>query len=458
MPAIVARAVQYASASKVNSSSVRNRTVPVKEKGQNYYDIKQKLQVYQQLKRDFCKALSGSEYKVLSWIVDKAAGWGVPCITEVWGVMIARETGQSLRTIRRALPALAEMGLIAYNAIRNKHTTIWLNIIWENGDPMLAQPKRLKNPPAETEDKGQDDTYGWAISDKTAQEEKPNKHLPSVDEETIPVDDADGWAGQEEVKEEAFASLRQEQQEYSAAIIEDLKKGERVTAKRNARRQKTAEQYCNADNLEPQWNRLLESHYPELARPRWTGREKGIMRQIGKRWASNNRIIEFTEFFDWCVVNWPAVIRQQFGWMTKSPPPRLPTLRFWFAHYEAFFECYASGKLTKWMRAPDRDRLEFLKARGMTHEQAIYEVAKEQATANLQDEMRATRKAASEAERRAAENVKRVERLQQFGGTAPVHPKSAAAKRMMGVQPVAKPSDGVSLDDLDASDIPAWEE
>jgi hypothetical protein len=109
-------------------------TLEEKLKSNESFTPVEKLMVYQTLSRHWRKALTPSEFVVLSYIVDRSVGWGnayfTACADNV--LMGAGEysgVGVSRTSYYRALTSLEKMGAITRKSLRDR-TRIWLHLDW----------------------------------------------------------------------------------------------------------------------------------------------------------------------------------------------------------------------------------------------------------------------------------------------------------------------------------------
>ncbi|QIG76110.1 hypothetical protein EVC24_089 [Rhizobium phage RHph_I4] len=429
------------------------------------YGVVVKTKLWQQACRTIGPILTAAQFTVYAQLFDRSLAWGRDwCFTTA--INIAEGNGKewsgcgiSERTVKRCIIVLEEHGLIKKTATRNKGTHFTLNLIWKGDEPMLAVPKRLKGEQPEKKDKMSLITP--RKRDILAQEIKTENHpFPTVrSEETgySPEASGPGEVFEKTVPEEVGKSSARENIEALVA---------RTNARIEKKREKNierAKQKGNPMAFETIWRQATALHFPEIVvAPAWTKTQHGIVMAIAKKWTQGGKLADFAAFLEWCVVSWPAIMRQQFKWMQKQKPPMAPDFRFWAKFHEEFLNCYHSGKLSKWMRAADRSRLDFLKARGKTHEEALFIIAEEQAKEAMSKENRETLAAVRNTEKRIAQRQKMLREQEDRGVRGvPVHPQSEEAKKATGVQPVAPIQDAssdVDLDELDKmlADMPEW--
>ncbi|AHC30472.1 hypothetical protein CC53_gp055 [Rhizobium phage vB_RleS_L338C] len=430
------------------------------------YTLKVKTFLHQQACRLLAPLLTAAQFTVFCQIFDRSIGWGrTQCFTTA--INIAEGNGKDWhgcgvteRTVKRCVTILCEMGVISKTSTRNRGTLFTVNLEWKGDEPMLSIPKRLKGEQPAKQDRvsliapRKRDIVSQGI-------ETENHSFPSVSH------DETGYSPEAREPEEEKASP--EESAGNSLARENIQAlVERTNARIEKKREKNVErakQKGNPLSLETIWRHAVAMHFPEIVvAPAWTKTQHGIIMAIAKKWTQGGKLADFAAFLEWCVVSWPAIMRQQFKWMTKQKPPMAPDFRFWAKFHEEFLNCYHSGKLSKWMRAAERSRLEFLKARGKTHEEALFIIAEEQAKEAMSRENRETLNAVRQTEQRIAQRQKMLREQEDRGARGvPVHPKSEEAKKASGVQPVApiqEPSSDVDLDELEKmlADIPEWNE
>lgn len=430
------------------------------------YGVKVKTMLYQQAVRLIAPLLSAAQWTVYAQIFDRSIGWGrTQCFTTA--INIAEGNGKhwhgcgvTERTVKRAIATLCELGILTKLATRNRGTLFTMNVDWSGEEPMLAVPKRLQGDQPEKRDRvsliepRKRDTVSHDIetesSSLTTFDQNETGYSPEAREPEKVFE-------KEAVREEKNNSLAREN---LAALVE---RTTARTAKKREANVERAKQKGNPLAFEVIWRFAAEMHFPEcVVAPAWTQTQHGIVMSIAKKWTQGGKLKDFGEFLEWCVISWPAIMRQQFKWMTKQKPPMAPDFRFWAKFHEEFLNCYHSGKLSKWMRSADRTRLEFLKQRGKTHEEALFMIAEEQAKEAMAKQNREAINGVRVIEQRIAARQKQLREAEDRGVKGvPVHPKSDAAKQAEGVQQVAPinvADPDVSVDDLEKmlSDIPEW--
>lgn len=119
----------------VSSFSPRNAgNLDAKLKSNEMLTPVEKLMIYQTLSRHWRRYLTPMEYSILSYIVDRSAGWGRAYFTACAdNVLFGNEeyagVGVGRTSYYRALNSLEELGAISRKSIRDR-TRIWLHVDW----------------------------------------------------------------------------------------------------------------------------------------------------------------------------------------------------------------------------------------------------------------------------------------------------------------------------------------
>src|SRR5690606_451810 len=144
------------------------------------------------------------------------------------------------------------------------------------------------------------------------------------------------------------------------------------------------------------------------------------MKDRAKVWNSDN-LVSFENLLDWAVRNWVQIMFKRFGWMSKQPAPKAPSIGFFINFCDTFLDTYAEDDLGKFLKSRDRTRLEQYMARGLSRDEAYVMLAKEQAASALREEMN-KREAAAKRKLSQARMVR--EQARVIRETAPVpHPQ-----------------------------------
>jgi hypothetical protein len=306
-----------------------------------------------------------------------------------------------------ALGTLEDRGIIIRTVDKRGYGTIELNAQWK--PDMLNLPKRLK-----------DGAHG-----------APAKCTPCTDiaHPVHPVE-SNPEKGIPE-KDNPFGSLEARPVPNPAARVRGAITSA-VAAHRTAVTAKVAKTSSAATSIgvEAAWKAAMLDAFPHSIHKPWSIREKAQVKQQVKVWLHATQIA-FPAFVDWAVRNWSGIIAKQFKWMTKSPPPAVPSLPFLLSFLGQFTECWSEGKLDEWLKSSERTEMEKLLASGMSTDEATAEIGRRRAIEGMREENQKVRAEAASKLRRA----ERVER--RTGNVMPIHPQSLAAKRARGEVPAA---------------------
>jgi hypothetical protein len=407
----------------------------------DYSSLQSKLMIYQKLNREWAEHLDPYEFRVLSAIVDRTVGWGRTEAQFSAGRLLRGDKvngplNLSRPKLYRVLSSLEGRGMIRRraDAFNPDKTHYSVRLDWS---PKMALnlPKRLKK-----------DATGCKSERVSLTETRV-----SLTETRVSLTETqytgNPYTGNQRTGN--AASSDREPPNPVSTIRATIERTVASHAEAKATRLKVRSQRATSGGVEAAWRDALRETFPDVVEPVWTGREKGQAKRLASGWA-NFRQISFIDFTDWAVRNWTQIMRKQFKWMTKNPPPAVPAFNFYVAMIDQFAECWGEGKLEEWASAEERTEIERMMARGMTFEQATAEFAKRHAIAELRDEMR-VREIKVRARSRAADiKLKQAERLAEFGGKAPVHPRSIAAQEIRArnrvkLQPVANDPEFVPL-------------
>jgi len=379
--------------------------------GADLKSLQTKLEIYQRLNREWAGHFTPVELAVLSQIMDRTIGWGK---IEAHFTISALGNGDSIygglkmhrATVFRSLATLEERGMIHRRADPAKPDKIYfrINLDWVSCDAVHCSdtPSRSATPP---------------VADHDCARRKVRPY--------IQVSDTDN----QDTDNHCAAPADREPLNPAKIIPERSEKAVSSRTKAKLTRQEPPTGSSLAAEVEAAWRDALRETFPDAVEPVWTGREKAQAKRLAKGWA-HHRQIAFIDFTDWAIRHWTAIMRKQFKWMTKAPPPAVPAFSFYVAMIDQFAECWGEGKLEKWASAKERTEIERRMSRGMTFEQATADYAKQHAMGKLRDEMR-DREIKVRARSRAADaKLKQAEQLAEFGGKPPVHPRSIAAQEM----------------------------
>lgn len=388
----------------------------------DYSSLQAKLVIYQKLNREWAEHLDPYEFRVLSAVIDRTVGWGVTEAQFSAGRLLRGDKMNGPLRIGRtrfyeALASLEERGMIRRRPDASNPDKIHYSVTPDWSPKMaLNLPKRLKENPATRckEPVRQTDTTC-----------PPREHHLSA---TRTQYTGSPQTGNLRTGSSAAPSDREPSNPVAAIRQTITRTVASHDAARTARIAKSASR-STADGVEVAWRDALRLAFPDAVEPVWTGREKAQAKRLAKGW-THAKQITFADFTDWAVTNWTQIMRKQFKWMTKAPPPAVPAFSFYVAMIDQFAECWGEGKLEEWATAKERTEIERLMARGMTFEQASVEIGKRHAMSELRDEMRDREIKVRARERSASNKLQQAEKLAEFGGKAPVHPDSEIGRAM----------------------------
>lgn len=386
----------------------KTREVP-----KDYSTLQAKAECYQKVWREWGMHLDPYEQMVALQLIDRTIGWGrreVYCTTRALldGDSIYAGINASRRKLFYALSALEKKGIIRRRKDTRVPDRVHYTVNMEWSPEVLNLPKRLKTP--------------------VHQVHNPVHGVHQVVSDVHPIESINDLVSSSQYQGDAVPAPRSPNpaervrgivNQSAAANAEAATKRRAVRVERNT-----------AEGVEHAWRRASAETFPQAAQPAWTGREKGQAKRAASGW-SHSRQIAFIDFVEWAVINWTAIGAKQFKWMTKSPPPAVPAFGFFIAMLDQFAECWSEQKLDAWVNDKDRTEIERLMARGQTYEQAVAELGRTRAAVELRGEMTKREVVVRARERSAEMKEQRAEKIAEFGGAAPVHPRSRAAQRMI---------------------------
>lgn len=118
--------------------------------------------------------------------------------------------------------------------------------------------------------------------------------------------------------------------------------------------------------------------------------ELGKLKQgLCKDWAGEPE--QLHDFVAYCVSNWTQLIAENFKWMTKRPAPIAPDLLFLNWQRKEFIDAWNHRARSSWLdKIDDLDRRRYntlTKVRGMPHDAAVLQIAKEKAARETREEV-----------------------------------------------------------------------
>jgi len=363
-------------------------------------------QVYQRAIREWRPHLDTYEFSVLLEIIDRTAGWNkaevnVSTARLLDGDKMYAGLGSQMHRSKmfKALAGLEAKGFVTRSRDRKGHLVIQFNKKWS--PDMLNLPKRLQG-------RSPTETLPVSNGDFPVSNGDPVYSIP----EMVSGDSNPLGSAEPRPVPNPMANVR--------AALETAVSAHRAAA--TTRAAKTAKVETSV-GIEAAWKAAMLEAFPGSMHVPFSIREKAQIKAKVKAWLHAGEI-GFPEFVDWAVRNWSAVLAKQFSWMTRSEPPKTPSLPFLLHFIGQFAECWSEGKLDEWLAAPERTEMEKLLASGLSHEEAAAEIGKRRATEGMREE---NQKAIAEA-RSIRRQAKIVEQRTRNVEVAPVHPRSRAAE------------------------------
>ncbi len=391
-----------------------------------------RLQISQFLTRVWSRHLNNAEFRILDHIIDRTVRWGRPTFTSTHETILNGNehfagVNMSMRTYERALSNLVKRGMV----FRKRHqtgVTLSLNLRWmpENEEMSLPIPKRKQSGPAIVAEQNR---HSGGTLYRNGSSRKENVLVAS-----------DDGVGKSEEKSlaEIIAEKTAEFEKNKSARIEKAKK----------------KKIPNATDFYAIWKMAVADHHEGLAVPDPTIKQAGIVNKAIKRYGTGSPTL--LELAEWAVANWSAILSRRFAKMENLPEK--PTINWFLSEgiLAAMADFYASGELSKVRRrrrGPNKQaEIERLMATGLSHEEAVLQVAEDTAKRDLRREMQNSQRVADQklAEARAAEDRAKAPR---WTGPHPDSPAERDRRRVEAQQRIAE-----ATPDEKITNLPTWEE
>lgn len=383
------------------------KLVPARDP-RDYASIQSKVECYQKPTREWRDHLTVNEQVVLMQIIDRTIGWGrreayFTAMSIINGDEVYSGLQMSRATLFRALASLESRGFIRRRRDRvvpnRMHYTVNMN--WK---PDVADiPKRLQ---------------GWSHSETTPShgETTPSHSETLYTGINLQVSNTGSQAG-------STAPLPS----TSAEKVREAASGAAATHRARLAGKAQGPQAA-VDAVDAAWRLALIDTFPGTAYRTWGVREKAQVKVVLRNWRGDCTL---PEFVTWAVTNWTAIVRKQFKWMTKTPPPTAPALSFFIAFIDKFSDARAEGVLEDWLSAEDRTQIERMMGRGQTYEQATAELGRQKATVALREEMSKREIAVRARDYGATRKLAEAKKIAELKGGIPMHPNSPNARRLV---------------------------
>lgn len=402
-----------------------------------------KLEAYQRVIREWSAHLTVNEFVVLIAVTDRTIGWGKREAHFRVSALSSGDTVYAQLPIKRtaifdALASLEAKGVIHRRRDRSRpdHVYFRVNLNWKPGTAsLLEHPERTESGSA-TRTKpsairtGQSATRTlYTVSDTVIENGSQERAVPArsaTEEKFCP--------GKEERPQPQTPSPRPRKPladqvtliREKAANAQAIERAQQADAKAGRTSPSPATKVVI---IEGAWRDAILEAFPHDTIPVWGSREKALAKRAAAKFLHHNQIT-FPAFVAWAATNWTAIMRKQFKWMKKSPPPAVPSWGFLVNFLDSFAECWGEHKLEDWLSDTDRTEIEKAMARGATWEQAVAQQAEVKVTTALRQEMEKRELQVRIREGAADLKMARAQKLADYAGNAPVHPRSRAALRM----------------------------
>ncbi len=404
-----------------------------------------KVEVYERAIREWVGHITVNEFTVLMAIIDRTIAWGR---TEAYFSTYALLEGDTLyaglplsrRTLFRSLSKLAEIGLIRRRRDRANAERVHfsVNLRWKPG--MVNLPKRLQGVESGCHTGtsrcqcGTDQCQcGTVIT--VSPTVSPNDSLVRGLSPRPAIESENPFPGKTERRPQPQTpSPRQRTRMASPAVLirewvaqaDAVSRAQRADEQASPRRPRAQ---ATSAIIEGAWRQAIIETFPHNIIPAWTVREKWQAKTAAANWLHRDQI-DLPSFVAWAATNWTAIMRKKFKWMTKEPPPAVPSWGFLISFIDHFTTCWGEQKLEAWLTDADRTEIERIMARGVTWEQAMTQHAEAKAKGVLRAEMQRVAIEADAKLRAADVTMERARKLADYAGNAPFHPRSRAAMLM----------------------------
>ncbi|GHD02169.1 hypothetical protein GCM10019060_37310 [Novosphingobium pokkalii] len=405
--------------------------------------LQAKLEAYQRVIREWSGHLTVNEFVVLIAVTDRTIGWGKREARFRVSALLSGDTVYARLPIKRtaifdALASLEAKGVIHRRRDRSRpdHVHFRVNINWKPGTASLLEyPEGTEsgsatrtNPSAIRTGQSATRTL-YTVSDTVIENGSQERAVPArsaTEEKFCP--------GKEERPQPQTPSPRPRKPlaDPVTLIREKAANAQAIERARQADEKAGRTSPSPATKLviiEGAWRDAILEAFPHNVIPVWGVREKAQAKQAAAKFLHHNQIT-FPAFVAWAATNWTAIMRKQFKWMTKSPPPAVPAWGFFIAQLHQFAECWGERKLEAWLSDTDRTEIEKAMGRGATWEQAVAQLSEAKAKGVLRQEMDKRELDVRIREAAAELKMARAQKLADYAGNAPVHPRSRAAMRM----------------------------
>jgi hypothetical protein len=294
--------------------------------------------------------LTSSEYMVLDYIFDRTVMWGKTweAITKEqlckghWSEGYGRITHGlplSENTIDKAMRSLIAKGVIRWAhwkrlrayAINLDFTRSTNNTAADN-TAMIPTPKRLTNAPAPSKAAEPPQSRPLFKAGTPPKQTPPNSFAISREQAKAYNQPApDGAAG------ENSATL-QTMQKKADTLLALQQKASALSLASAARRTARAGTMKPAALLQV-WQAACKKAMPRELHHSATVADCAVLQKYCRR-LFNKDGAQAVVYIEWIVTRWKFLMEEKFGWMTKAPPPALPSIKFLVAQKDKFEEAW----------------------------------------------------------------------------------------------------------------------
>lgn len=431
-----------------------------------------KVAMFQALNRKWRRYLTPTEMSVMLYLLDRSVGWGNDSFTAMTtNVLNGNEEyagiGLSRRTYYATLKALEAKQMIIRRSVRDA-TKITINVGWSPEDAdMLPIPKGLK---AKAENGTEDDqksgyctprsagfatprSAGFAPQNTVVSEyskkdteavadaptsgvfARPRKQVSPEKKESrecLGVDKEFGqWDDSTQPAVTLPAPVRQAASRTTALDAVKAKLAGAVAADHRRAETKTTRALTSAKSLKATdveliWRNALTETFSMVGHVVWSIKDKGRVNVAIKKWAYAE-VGTFGALVDYAVRNWTQIVDRKLSWMKQNPAPRTPEMGFFLFRMVDFLTVWQSRELDRFANDMDQPEYDRLKARGLTHEEAIRAMARKDAVGALREEMEKREDTVARRDQVAQRREERAERLEKFTESlTPVTPDQPA--------------------------------
>lgn len=438
------------------------------------------VEVFRHLSRAWRAELSNAEYSLLSFFVDETIGWGQRnrklTIRQIEEGNIRTVGTQMGRTqIKAHVKKLQDKGFITVDDDKSTGLRVTVVLPWECEDK-LPIPKRQQNKVAET---AQEEGFN-PVEKPTIPGRKPGhppvgkpttiieEYLEEVSERKISCGPADaGRESLDDLSDEkspeektnfpALGSIRKRNrpapQNFETGFNSETEVvfSDQLDTKREfpvrtrtrptpealkadrERREGARRTKNNPGAVEETFREAFAKHFSEVEGVRChklTKVELGkLKRGLCKDWGGEAE--QLHAFVEFAAENWTQLVTEIFKWMTKRPAPVAPDILFLNWQRKEFIQAWNQRARRTWLdgiESGDRRKYHVLtKVRGMQHEAALLEIAKDNAVRQTREETEAKLAEAQRHHGTARILEERAKKAQCFNADNP-HPKSPIAR------------------------------